>query len=230
MDAIANELVKGAFTLAAVALGSLIALKVYFRQKEYELTKLRYLEGGLDVVAAELDTAFGVVSHNYARSLELCKLFRDSGEHFQRSELERGFLQLDCSKFHQIAHHRVSSLIGANVVWEVYQSAMAYANSANSVIAQEIPEAIRILSQRDEVLYDRKPAAEDMVAELRKSHDGGFKYAMLVRELHALGLLLEAERLNLKAIANFHDRAEVKELVARLQSEFNKEVQTEDAV
>ena len=226
MNPIIIELIKGAFTLAAIVLGSLIALKVYFRQKEYELTKQRYLEGGLDVVAAELDTAFGVVSHNYARSLELCKFFRDSGNNFQRPELERGFLSLDRSKFHQIAHHRVSSLIGTNVVWEVYQSAMAYANSANSVIAQEIPDAIRILLQRDEILYDRKSAVENMVAELRKSHDGGFKYAALVRELHALCLLLEAERLNLKAIANFHDRAEVKELVVRLQNEFSKAYQS----
>ena len=230
MNPIVFELIKGAFTLAAVALGSLIALKIYFRQKEYELTKQRYLEEGVDVIAAELDTALGVVSHNYARSLELCKLFRDSGQHFQRSELERGFLPLDRSKFHQMAQHRVSSLIGAEVVWETYQSAMAYANSANSVIAQEIPEAIRILSQRDETEYDQKTAVQDMLVELRRVHDEGFQYASLVREMHALGLLLEAERLNLEAIAKFRDRAEVKELVIRLRTAFNKGNHNDGAV
>ena len=229
MNPIVLELIKGVFTLAAVALASVIALKVYFRQKEYELTKQRYLEEGVDIVAAELDTAFGVVSHNYARSLELCKSFRDLRQHFQTSELEKGFLQLDRSKFHQIAQHRIGSLIGAEIVWETYQSAMAYINSANSTIAQQVPDTMRILTQRAEASYDRNAAVQDMVLELRKMHDGGFKYASLVRELHALSLLLEAERLNLKAIANFRDRKEVKELITRLKIAFDEENVSSDA-
>lgn len=214
------ELVKGVFTLAAVLIGSFIALRLYFRQKEYELAKQRYLEGGVDVVAAELDTVFGSVSHNYARALDLCKSFRDTGEHFQVDELTRGFLQLDQSKFHQVAHYRVGSLIGCNLVWDIYQAALAEANSANSVIVQQIPEAIRILSQRDASVVDRESVSSEMVLELRKSHDGCFKYATLSRELHALGLLLEAERLDLKAIAKFPNRDDVKALVANLRSAF----------
>ncbi len=227
MNPIVTELIKGAFTLLAVFIGSLIALKVYFRQKEYELTKQRYLEEGVDVIAAELDEVFGIISHNYARSLELCMFFRDSAEHFQISEIERGFLPIDQSKFHQIAHYRVGSLIGADLIWDIYQSAMANANSANSVIAHQVPEAIRILSKRDDSLGARQAAVENMVAELRKSHDEGFKYAMLGRELHTLGLLLEAERLNLKAIQKFRDRTDVKDLVARLQTTFGEEVHGE---
>lgn len=223
MDPLLNELIKGAFTLSAVALGSVIALNVYFRQKEYELTKQRYLEEGVDVVAAELDLAFGVVSHNYARSLDLCKLFRDSKQHFQETELGKGFLPLDGSKFHQIAHYRVSSLIGTEVVWETYQTAMAYAYSANSVIAHEIPEAIRILSQQKEPEFDRQAVVQKMFAKLREVHDGGFKYSLLGREVHTLGLLLEAERLNLKAIASFRDRTQVKELIVRLKTAFETE-------
>lgn len=226
MPDIVTELVKGAFTLGAVALGSIVALRVYFRQKEYELTKQRYLEQGIDVVASELEGGLGVVSHNYARSLQLCKLFRDSGTKFDVKELERGFLPLVSSKFHQIAHHRVSSLLQSQIIWESFQSAMAYASTANSVIAQEIPEAMRLLNDDPAELRDRAKLSEDMMNHLREAHDSGFKFSNLIRELHALALLLEAEPLSLKAIAKFHDRPDAHALLKRLQDAFPKPVES----
>ena len=63
------EIIRGVVTLAAAGLASWVALTLYFRQKEYELIKQRYWEGGVDVVAAAVEQALGVVSHNWARSL-----------------------------------------------------------------------------------------------------------------------------------------------------------------
>lgn len=226
MNDIYTEIVKGAFTLGAVALGSVVALRVYFRQKEYELTKQRYLEQGIDVVASELEGALGIVSHNYARSLQLCKFYRDSGPKLDLKELERGFLELDSSKFHQIAHHRVSSLLQNHVVWESFQSAMAHATTANSVITQEIPEAIRRFLEDPDRFNDRKKLSEDMVKELQETHDQGSKYANLIRELHTLSLLLEAEPLSLKAIANFSSTPEASLLIKRLRITFPVQIET----
>lgn len=222
MSPLTTEIVKGVFTLAAVLLGSVVAMRVYFRQKEYELAKQRYLEQGVDVVASELEAALGIVSHNYARSLHLCKFFRDSGADFDIKELERGFLPLDSSKFRRIAHHRVSSLLQSQVLWDAFQHAMAYAATSNSVIVQEIPEAIRLLSRKPPDTIDRPKLSEDMVKHLKETHDSGFKYANLLRELHALALLLEAKPINLAGIAAFHQRAEAQAIVQRLAQEFPK--------
>ncbi|HQS32938.1 hypothetical protein [Polaromonas sp.] len=186
MSDVSIELLKSGATLASVALAAGIGFFFYFRQKEYELTKQRYLDQGLDVVAAALDSALGVVSHNYARSLQLCRQYRDLGSHFQVKELERGFLELDNSKFQQTAHYRVGSLLGDQVVWEIFQSALAYAASANALIAQEIPDAMRILASEPEGSRDLKTTADTMISELRFRHDEGFKFALLSRELHAL--------------------------------------------
>ena len=220
MHSLCVELIKGVFTLTAVALGSVVALLVYFRQKEYELTKQRYLEQGVDVVAAELETAFGVVSHNYARCLQICKSFRDVDDKFDPKEIDKGFLQFDGSKFHQIAHHRISALLGSNLIWEVFQTSMAYAVSANAMMVTEVPEAMRILSGEPKGVRDRQSDGERMIDDMRTTHDEGFKYAHLVRELHALSLLLEASKLNLSAVAKFRDRADAKAIIARLTLEF----------
>ncbi len=207
-------------------MGSVVALRVYFRQKEYELTKQRYLEQGIDVVASELEGALGVVSHNYARSLQLCKGYRDSGPNLNLKELERGFLELNSSKFHEIAHHRVSSLLQNQVVWEAFQSAMSHATTANSVITQEIPEAIRRFLENPDKFNDRELLSGEMIEALKARHDQGSKYATLIRELHVLSLLLEAEPLGLKAIAKFSSRPDAILLIERLRSTFPVQIET----
>ncbi|WP_142818630.1 hypothetical protein [Rhodoferax sediminis] len=214
------ELLRGAFTLVAVALGSSIALRVYFRQKEYELVKQRYLEGGVDVVAAEIESVLGVVSHNWARCLQVCKSFRDTAENFDIKELERGFLDLDNSKFQQIAHLRISSLLQSQVVWNTFQSAMAYASSANAMITKEMPEAMRLRCTTGRIAVSHGSMADTMLVNLQELHNDGFRYTPLIRELHALSRMLEAEKLKLKAVAQFSTRPEVQHLIERLRTAF----------
>ena len=223
MCALLPDIIKQIFTLVAVALGSVVALRVYFRQKDYELTKQRYLEGGVDVVAAELEASSGVVSHNYARCLQICRSFRDVGDKFDVKELDRSFAALDNSKFHRIAHHRVGALLQSDVVWEVYQAAMAEAVATDALITKEVPEAIRLISAEPPGLRNRQDAVEQMLSGIRKAHDDSFKYATLLRELHELGSLLESTKLSLKAVAKFHKRAEVQAIVARLREAFPRD-------
>jgi len=229
MSQLCLEIVKGLFTLTAVALGSYVALRVYFRQKEYELVKQRYLEGGVDIVAAQLETSLGVVSHNWARCLQVCKSFRDTGEDFDVKELDRGFLVLDASKFQHVAHHRVGSLLQSQVVWDKFQSAMAYASSANSMITQEVPEAMRMRCTTNRNLLDHASMGRTMIEDLSRVHDKGFKFDVLARELHALSLMLEQEKLNLKAIATFSQRVEVQQLIQRLTTQVPEASELEHA-
>lgn len=223
MEAIAVELVRGAFTLVAVALGSLIGLGAYFRQKEYELTKQRYLEQGLDVVAGAIQSMLGTVSHNYARALQLCRQYRENGASVDLEELGRGFKEFDASNFHQTGHYRVGSLLNDQIVWNVFQRVMVYASTTNALLTQEIPEAIRKLAAMPEGARDRKADAERMLLDVRAEHEGMFKFAVLGHEIHALCLLLEESRLSRKAVANFHKRNEVRASVQRLRATYPEE-------
>lgn len=227
MSSLQTEIIRGAFTLAAVVAGSLIALYTYFRQKEYELVKQRYLEQAVDALTSQLETSLGTVSHNYARCLQITKSFRDSGSHFDLKELEKGFIDLDASKFLQIANHRITSLLGSNLVWEIFQSAMAYAVSANSTIQREIPEALRIhqTTEHKEKL-DQVQMAAQIAKDLQELHDEGFKYALLVAELHYLSRILEIEKLRLSQVGNFKNHHESKQIIQRLTAGFPKQVES----
>lgn len=223
------ELLKGGITLASVALGAVFGFWVYFRQKEYELTKQRYLDQGLDQVASSLETALGIISHNYARALQLCRQYRDLGVHFQTKELELGFVNLDSTNFHQIAQSRVRNLIRDDVVWLVYQSAFATAASANALISQEIPVTLRIYAEtknpgNTNAADERKADVEKMFVALESAHEETFRYAALSQELQVLVHLLEETTLSRKAITNFHKRKEVTEAVTRLRNAYTGEI------
>jgi hypothetical protein len=214
------EIIKGIFTLATVALGAWIGLRLYFRQKEYELIKQRYLEGAVDIVTAEIEQALGTVSHNWARCLNIVKAFRDAQNDFDAKELEKGFLELDSSRFHRVPHHRIRMLTKSEMIWQLYQLAMAFAADANSKITKEIPEAIRIKLTTARIQMDPKSMAEAMAAELKQLHDDSHKFAVLTRELQVLGQMFERERLNFKSVLKFSERPQVEELLTRLRSAF----------
>lgn len=220
------EFIKGAFTLAAVALAAVIGSRAYFRQKEYELAKQRYFEKGLDVVASAVELLLGTVSHNYAHALQLCRQYRDNGKEIDLKDLDRGFLDLDSSNFHQTAHYRLGSLLNDQVVWNTFQNVMAYASTANNLLTQEIPEAIRKLAVMPDGMRDRQIDAEAMMKEIRDKHDEQFKFSDFTHSLHVLSTLLEQTRLSRNEIAKFNSRRDVRDVVLKLHISYPAQVET----
>ena len=216
------EYIKALGPIAALLFGPWIAMRVYYRQKEYETTKQRYLEGCLDVIAGQLQATLGTVSHNYARCMGLCKAYRDYGDEFDSTELSKGFRELDNSKFHQTEHYRLHTLIQSDIAWLFYQAALAYAASADATLSKEIPDALRILSKKPEGVRDREADAEKMINDARILHDGGFVYATLQSELNSLAAILEREKLGKAEVQAFSTRPEVKRAVERLQQAYEK--------
>jgi hypothetical protein len=182
------------------------------------------LEGAIDVVAAEVEQALGIVRHNSARCLNIFKAYRDEKTNFDVKEIEKGFLILDSSKFHRVPHHRIGTLTGSQLIWQVYQLALAFAANANTKITKEIPEIIRLKLTTDLIAREPEEIAAAAFEELKNIADKSHKFAYLTRALHALGLMLETERLNYKSIAKFSKRAEVTNLLQRLQTDFAAEL------
>jgi hypothetical protein len=221
------EIIKGLFTVVAAAVAAGVAFWMYFRQKEYELIKQRYLEGAVDVIAGELESILGVAHHNWARSLQIVKTFRDNAEHFDSAELGKGFLDIQTTKFHRVAHHRLRTLTNTDAFWTAYQLAVSYATVVNSLAVNEIPEAIRVWKTAPGAIKQTAAEVARLAFErLKQEDDKGSKFAILLRELYQIGRLLETERLKFKGIVNFHAKPDVVASVQRLKAEFDEYVQT----
>ena len=219
-----QEVTRGGFTIAAACLAAWLGVKVFLRQKEFYLVKQRYLEGGIDVVAAHCEEALGTFHHNWARCLQLVKMFRDAQESFDLGQLERGFLELDSSKFHAIPHHRLQILARTQVFWEVYQLALAFAVDANAKVTKEIPEAIRLKLTTNKLGADIKHIAEKSFEHLKELDEKSHKFAGLTRELEALAGTLQTENLSFKKVLAFHEKPVVRAAIERLENEFADEL------
>ena len=225
-----QEVARGGVTVTAACLAAWLGVKVFLRQKEYDLVKQRYLEGGIDVIAAYQEEALGVFHHNWARCIQLVKMFRDAQESFDLDQLKQGFLELDSSKFHAIPHHRLQILVRTQVFWEVYQLALAFAETANAMVTNEIPETIRLKLTTTKLNADIKRIAEESFKHMKELEDKSHKFSVLTRELEALAGMFQTENFTFKNVLAFNEKAEVKESIERLRREFSNEIKTHDDV
>lgn len=221
---VCQELIRGAVTIAAAGFAAWLGLKVFLRQKQFELVKQRYLEGAIDVVAAHHEQAMGIYNHNWARCLQILKLFRDEKDSFHVEELDKGFLPLDASQFHVVAHHRLQLLVGSQVFWEVYQLALSFAVNSNAQVSKEVPETIRLKLRTTKIDVDIEKIVEESFQHLQKLHEESHKFAVLTRELEALAGMLQTEDLTFKKVLAFRNQAAVKASVDRLEKAFSDQL------
>src|SRR6185369_6140349 len=90
-----NEVIKHLITIFALYIAYRLGLRAYFRQKDYELVRQRYLTEGADEVAANIEYGLSVHRNNWARGLKIIRTFRDIGDQISPKMLEDGFSEFD---------------------------------------------------------------------------------------------------------------------------------------
>lgn len=209
--------------VSSIIIGVVLAyfgLRIYFRQKEYEIVKQRYLEQGLDVVAGELESVASTFMHNWSRALELVKELRDSPENFEVTHIGQGFLPFKGSNFNASAHHRLRMLTGSDVFWRFYQLALSRHLALNAIATNEIPHAI------SEYVSGRLPNAEvsEIVEEafktLQPMPGKSDEFAFLLHALHRVTGELERSRLGFGKIQTFAKNECIKNVVKELEDHY----------
>lgn len=212
-----DALLQSSLVLLGAALAAWLAVLTYFRQREHELILSRYLEGGLDLLAGEVERVSETFSHNWARCLAILKSYRDLEEQFDVEELSKGFLELQSSKHNIVAHHRLYTLTGAREYWDLYQKVMAYYTTANSILVKEITEVIRVKLTSDCIVTPHAEIAKHGFDLAKEQDDGSHKYVQLVVELQNLSAALESERYRFKNLVKFREKTEVQESLRRIK-------------
>lgn len=217
---ICQEVIRGIFTVGAAGFAAWLGIKVFLHQKEFELVKQRYLEGGIDEVAAQHEAVLGIFHHNWARCLQITKMFRDEKGAFDITELQRGFLNLDASNFCTIANHRIGALTGTQLYWNVFQLSLSFAVNANSLVTVEIPEAYRLKITTDKLSADFKEIAETSFEQLKKLDVESHQFAELTLALETLASTLQDKSFTFKAVKGFRNNPAVKTATERLEKQF----------
>lgn len=224
-----DEALRAATTIVAGLVLAYFGLRIYFRQKEYELVKQRYLEQCLDVVAGELEEISSVFMHNWARSLELVKELRDAPENFEKAHLDQGFLPFRGSNFNQPAHHRLRVLTESKIFWDCYQLALSRHMALNAIAAKEIPHAI------SEYVSGRLPGSEatgiveTALDELKPMMSKSNEFAPLQNAIQRIAGELERSRLGFGEIEAFAQRENVRQIVRELEELYGPQLHDEDS-
>lgn len=214
------ELIKGAFTLVGAILTAWLAILFYFRQKEYELVKQRYLEDSVDVVASEMEKAFGIHSHNWARCLNIVKAYRDQEDNFDPEELEKGFIEYESANFQTIAHHRLQVLTKSQTYWEVCQLALAFVTNNDSVMRREIPDTIKTKLTTNIIASPHSEVVEKCFTHLKEINENSHKYAILGAQLQVVSRVLEREKMSFKELEQFHEKKQITNGIATLEATY----------
>lgn len=225
-----DEALRAATTIVAGLTLAYFGLRIYFRQKEYELVKQRYLEQCLDVVAGELEEVTGIFLHNWARCLELVKELRDAPQNFDRAHLGQGFLPFRGSNFNQAAHHRLRVLTGSKIFWDSYQLALARHMALNAIVANEIPHAV------SEYIAGRLPDSEastiveTALSELKPMVSKSNEFAPLQDAIRRIAGELERSRLGFGQIEAFAERKNVSQIVKEVDALYGPQLHAEDSL
>lgn len=211
-------------TLVAAFLAYLLGQRTYRRQKEYELVRSRYLDGGVDRFAANVEYALGAIRHNWARTLQILKLFRDVHLKEASDLAERSsFRQIEPEKIDLVAGYRVQVLTRDPVYGRAHGLLFALVNEAENFFINEVGALIRLAAKGEISVLKEPEILEHALAEAARYQAGSDRYYTLLYRLQDLGRLLERRHLTLREIDKFGEVREVKMIGSKLLELFPPE-------
>lgn len=215
------EIITGGATILAGVVISIIGVWGYYRQKEYDLIKQRYLEEGLDVITSTAQHVLNVFQHNWARVLEILKSFRDMPEEFDISEFDKGFIDLTETRFPIIAQYRVGSVVKSQIIWNVFQLVISFAQNGISVIKNEIPQTIKLKITTDRIQASPEELVNEAMSHLKELNEESYLYYNFISELQKIIELIETQKFRMKKLQKIHNHEIVKTALNQLQTKFD---------
>ena len=216
MDTIVFQEGIRAFLMACAGIiAAWIGLKIYFRQKEYELIKQRYLENSLDIISAELEFRYNALSHNWQVCIETLERIKINHPAVEPRDFQKDFINFPEMKFLQVAHARLKSLTKTDAYKDSYLNALINFQQANDFITKDIPSHIEKLKKGEikestDVFYDLA------ISRSRIYVQRGFEHRKTIDSLQSLTSELEAVNLGRKDIAKFSERKKVKKIIENM--------------
>ena len=193
--------------------------RVYYRQKEFELVRKRYLDDGLDILSNQVEHALNVFHYNYERCLHILKQLRDAQRIMPREILdERNFLRLQPSAFETSRHYILRELVNDDIYHDIYQRLLAFVHDQINFFMYYLCFCVKCYICPPEG-KKAQPAEEIFriyLAEMMRRNDEVDRFYILLEELRHLSSQLSRQRFSFLNIEKFSSEDCVKESIKRL--------------
>lgn len=115
---------------------------VYLRQKEYEEVHRRYLIDTIDLLCNNNDKVLAIFKHNWARSLQLIKQFRDADLIMEKEDYNNQFIPFDYDLTKIVPFERLKRLVNDNIFYEYSQQLWGFVDNSYSIYERDFKMAI----------------------------------------------------------------------------------------
>ena len=218
------ETLKVLAPFGAALLAYLLGSRAYFRQKEFELVRSRYLEGGLDRVSAQIEEALRFFAQDFAHGMKTLRVYYEIGP-VRAAQLCDKFEELKPGAVELISINRLQELVQdtiySDVSWQLYSAVQEY----HSFLVDEMCFTIKGIADS---IADGKGLDGSTEVTILKSYEEkvikgyaeGKRFLLLLSCLHEITSVLQAQRLTLVSVRDFHKQPVVAETARRLKAEF----------
>lgn len=206
----------------------LFGIWVYFKQKEYETIRHRYLDDGIAVIIRQVEYALDVFQYNWARSIYLLKTYRDLGINTPPELYNSGFISIDKPiSLEASRHYLLREIIGDKVFFDVHQLLAVFLHDADNLFTVDLCSAIRISLKGGKGSITIDPPEkiyEEFIKALEKKDKEGQLFYFLLGNLKMLESLLSKKHYSFKSINKFRDYPEVIKSISDLKQTFKDQL------
>ena len=216
-------------SLATAILVALIAvlfgLWAYFRQKEYELVRERYLEKGVDVLIHQVETALTAFQFNFTHSLLVLKTFRDLGSDMPLRLLEAGFQEIDAISMVPTRNYLLQELIGTDLCYKIHQLMVVFIHDATNFFLNDLCSILRVKLQGSKeigIKATRQEIVDVYEAQCMGYEEQAHKYWIFLGNLQNIAFAFEKQRFTFAGLEKFRDNRRVMKSLEVLDGVFKE--------
>lgn len=217
-------------TVGAALLAFFLGRWTYRRQKEHELVRIRYLEGGIDRFGGNIDYALGAIRFNLARTLHILKLYRDLPDVSEAADLaaRSSFRSIEADRMDLQAGYRLHMLTHNAAYGRAQAVLFALADAAEYFFVNDVGAFVRLAAAGKVSVEDKPRLLERALEEAKSYQTRTERFYTLFYRLQELGRLLERRHITFGKLDGFADDAEVGRINARVEELFPPEEESSD--
>jgi hypothetical protein len=221
------ESLKVLTPFVAALLAYWLGARSYFRQKEFELVRNRYLEAGVDKVSAQVEDALNIATHNFQHVMKILRVLRDIGPK-RAVHMFEGFRALESGSLELIAINRLQEIVQDNIFWDVRQLLYSAVQENHTLLVDDLGSAINELVDGAVFGTSKEAFLREYESQIVKGYLNINRFSLLLSCLNQIASILQAQRLSLKSVRSFHKQEIVTEAAAKLKKEFGGEIKPLD--
>ena len=221
--------------LLAILVGPSVALVIfflgrsaYFRQKEFELVRDRYLNDGLDQLVTRSDYALQVFNHNWAHSLNVIKTLRGLKRNANIEVFLKDLIAPDAKMLELSVNRKVRDLLQSQITYDVHQLLAVFTHNSFLKMRDDLGNAIRLYIENNADFQGKlSPEAieKNYLPVLLDLNAKSNTYFFFVKQTQELANLLQKEKLGFRAVSSFGQKPEVRSIVASLENYYAQQIE-----